>query len=152
MHIHIHTYMHTPHIYMYIHTPCTQKFAQCMHLMHRCQTSPWVPPTGILLYDNASTHTCTCMCTYVLYVYTQNTYDIRIIPKHTQRPAQKPFTLNCFEDFQIMHTHSGKVQNIAFGRHDMLTYINCSSRPEMSTAKVRKDQHSLIKRLACVNG
>ena len=137
--------MHTPHIYMYIRTPCTQKFAQCMHFMHRCQTSPWVPPTGILLYDNASTHTCTRM----YCMYTHRIHMIRIIPKHTQRLAQKPFTLNCFEDFQIMHTHSGKVQNIAFGRHDMLT---CSARPETSTVKVKKDQHSLIKRLACVNG
>ena len=37
-----------------------------------------------------------------------------------------------------MHTHFGKVQNIIFGHHDMLTYINCSARPEMSTCQGQK--------------
>ena len=114
------TYVHTQYVRIHkdIHTVCV--YTQCS------------------AYTHTHTHTHT-------YTYTHiHTHTYTYIHTHTHthsltQPAQKPLTLNCFNDFQIMHTHSGKVQNIIFGCHDMLTYINCSARPEMSTVKVRKD-------------
>ena len=126
-HIHVYTtYMHVYTTYMHVH----KMFAQCMH-SNLMQPHHWVPPTSIILYDNASTHMCTyVLCvlptyTHSMYVYTQyvhthtHTYIHTYIHTHihthahtyththnTQRPAQKPLTLNCFKGFQIMHTHN----------------------------------------------